>query len=95
MAFTNQYSLALDSVFQQRILVAMDTAATNVQAEATSTPNHTNRADYATKVLNAPRLYLEPFCFAVVTNVAITAASLDSDIQFAVNSLWSAMSGTI
>lgn len=95
MSFVTQYSLALDSIFQQRVLVAVETAATDVQSESTGTVNHTNRANYATKVLNAPLSYLEPFCFAVVTNAAITSGSLDSDIQFEVNSLWNAMAGTI
>lgn len=57
--------------------------------------NHTNRANYAKLVLNAPGSYNQIFSEAVTTNVAIVAASLDSDIQFAVNSLWDALAGVV
>lgn len=95
MAFVDQYALALDVTFQKRILVAMETAATQVQTEDVGTANHTNRANYAKLVLANPGAYLLPFCQAVVTNAAITSASLDSDLQFQVNSIWNAMAGTI
>lgn len=95
MSYLSQYALALDSTFQQRVLVAMETAATQVQAEISTTVNHINRANYAKLVLSSPQAYIVPVCEAVITNAAITGASLDSDIQFAVNSLWSALAGVI
>jgi hypothetical protein len=95
MAYTDQASLAKDAIFQIRVRVAMLTAAVAVQSELTSIPNHTNRSNYAKLVLNAPDSYLYPFAQAVTTNAAITAASLDSDIQFQSNSIWNAMAGVI
>lgn len=95
MTYVVQDNLAHDSVFLQRIRVAMVTAATNIQAEDPGTTNHTNRSNYAKLVLNTPDGYMQAFSDAVVSNVAITSASTDSDLQFTVNSLWNAMCGTI
>lgn len=94
MAYTTQLSLAHETTFQGKVLVAMASTAKNVQAEDSGTANHANRSGYARSVLNNPNLYLFPFCLAVVTNAAINSASLDSDIQFTVDSLWNAMAGT-
>lgn len=95
MAYVNQYALALDSVFQQKVFVAMVTAAIAVQAEIPATANHTNRSNYAKLVLNNPAFYVVSFSQSVVCNVAITGASIDSDIQFAVNANFSALAGMI
>lgn len=95
MAYIDQHNLSQDSVFKNRVRVAMLTGATNVQAEATSTTNHTNRSNYAKLVLNDPDSYINAFCEAVTTNAGIVSSSLDSDIQFTVNSLWNDLSGTI
>ncbi|MCA1685081.1 MAG: hypothetical protein LC745_03685 [Planctomycetia bacterium] len=95
MAYIDQYDLSDDTVFRKRVRIAMLTAAANVQAEATSTANHTNRANYAKLVLNAPDAYIAAFSQATCTNAAITSTSLDGDLQFEVNSIWNAMAGTI
>jgi hypothetical protein len=95
MSYIGQDNLANDSQFLQRVRVAMVTAAVNIQAEVNTTPNHTNRSNYAKLVLNAPDQYLQPFSNAAVSNAAITAASLDSDIQFQVNAVFSALAGVI
>ena len=96
MAFVDQAALSRDSIFVERVRVAMLVAAANVQAEAGGTANHANRANYAKLVLNAPETYAHTFANAVAaTNGSIVAGSTDSDIQFVVNGLWSAMAGTI
>ena len=95
MAYVDQVALAADSIFRKRVKEAMITAATQVQSEATATANDTNRSNYAKLVLNNPDNYLEAFCQAVVSNAAITAASLDSDIQFQVNAVFTDLAGRI
>ena len=93
--YVSQDNLAHDSQFLQRVRVAMVTAAVQVQAEVNTTDNHTNRSNYAKLVLNAPDAYVQQFANAVVSNAAITTASIDSDIAFTVNSIFNAMAGTI
>lgn len=99
MAFTDTFAgrqeLARDAVFVARVQHAMLKAAIAVQAEATNTTNHINRSAYARSVLNDPNRYGAFFAQGVVTNGAITDASSDSDIEFTVNAMWDAFSGTL
>lgn len=95
MSFVTADNLAHDSIFLQKVRVAITTAAVAVQAEDPGTANHTNRTNYAKLVLNSPDAYLQPFSNAAVANVAISAASTDSDIQFTINSIWNAMAGMV
>jgi hypothetical protein len=95
MAYVDQAALAKDAIFQIRVRVAMLIAATSVQSELNTVVNHVNRSNYAKLVLNDPDLYLYPFAQAITTNAAITAASLDSDIQFQANAVWNALAGVI
>lgn len=80
--------------FQQRVVEAMITAAVDIQAEATNTPNHTNRAVYAKAVLNAPQQYALPFALGVASQ-GIDNTATDATIQNTVNSLWNAYAGTV
>ena len=85
-----------DSIFIERVAIAMLVAAANVQAEDSQTGNHSNRSNYARLVLNAPDAYARVFALAVsATNGSIVASSQDSDIQFVVNGLWNALAGTV
>ena len=95
MAYIDQHNLSQDSVFKNRVRVAMLTGATSVQSEGTTVPNHTNRANYAQLVLNSPDSYINAFCEAATTNPPIVASSPDSDLQAAVGSLWNDLAGTI
>lgn len=95
MSNISQDNLARDAQFLQRVRVAMVSTAIAVQSELNTTPNHTNRSNYAKLVLNSPDSYVLDFSEATVSNAAITAASLDSDIQFQVNSVWNALAGVI
>ena len=91
MSYAAQYTLATDAAaFLPRVEIAICTAAIQIQAEAGNTANHTARSRLAGQVLNDPPGWAKLFAKAVATNAAITAASLDSDIQFTVNSMWDA-----
>jgi hypothetical protein len=91
-----------DGDLRKRIRMASVIAAINVQGEATAT--HTTaylskRADLAKRVLDTAGegtptdRVASAFVWAVCANVAISPASLDSDIQFAVNAVWSDVAG--
>lgn len=95
MAFADQAQLARFSGFQDRVEVAMVTAATQVASEAASDNPQTDqlRKVLATNVLNNPDDYRTRFAWAVVSNPVITFESSDNDIQFTVNSVWNDLAG--
>ena len=97
MAFVDQYALAKDATFSQRVQVAMMTAAVQIAAEAksgVSTTVYDKRQQLATMTLQSGgNATLQWFIWAVVTNAAVTGSSTDSDIQFTINSMWNAIAG--
>lgn len=101
MSYATQYALAQNVAFQQRVQVAMCLQAVNIQAEATGTTNHTNRANYAKLVLNAPQQYALFFAAACVTqNDPATSQLMDNTISDAnlgnvCSAVWNALAGTI
>ena len=96
MTLTEQYAAANNPTFANRIGQAMCKAAVAVQAEAVNTVNHTNRANFAMLVLRDPERYQPAYARAIVTNAGITStAASDNDIEFTVNSMWDAFSGTV
>ena len=96
MAYREQWNLATDDDFRRRVEVAICGAAIAIQGEATSTPNQTNRANYAKLALNNPEAYMPLFAMAICAyDSALTAASADSAIQSNVNAVWNALAGTV
>lgn len=100
MNFEEQAALAADPVFQLRVRGAAIKSALAVMADVPdNTPEaieaHRKRAQLAREVLlDADRL-ARSLAPGVASNVAITAESSDSDIEFTVNSIWSAYAGVI
>ena len=100
--FDGLATIANDSGFQNRVKVALGVAAANVYSEAGSTAGHGTRAQFAVKVSQGD-YNITSICYAVLSNATIAAeanssttpdfAIPDSDIQFAVNSLWNLFSG--
>jgi hypothetical protein len=92
--------IAGNSGFQDRIKYALTQAAVSVYNESSSTTGHLARLAYATGIIGGS-YNLAPAALAVLTNTTIaTEATLgsapdfaipDTDIQFAVNSLWNAL----
>ena len=108
MALHDQWNIATDDSFKRRVQIAMLSGAIAIQAEATGTPNHTNRAN----VVGAKRLCdhvssrslrsraiaspLHLFALAVCAfDATLTATSPDAAINTAVASVWSALAGTV
>lgn len=103
MTFIDQFSLALDPNFQNRVKIALVTAAINVTSESKSSDSgvtgpsddavYQKRLSWAFSVITNPDNHLNAMVWAVAANAAITSVSLDSDIQFTVNSMVSAFAG--
>lgn len=93
MTYVAQSTLAADTTFIARVTQAAITGAKDVMAEAASTNGHAKRTEFAVQVLRSAQVYGPLMAQGVASNVAISAASTDSDIQFTVNSLWDAYSG--
>jgi hypothetical protein len=93
MAFADQYALGVDPAFRARVEMALIKASTAVMAEVQNVDGHDLRATYATYALNNPASASGPMAMAVAGNPAITAESVDGDLEFTVNSLFSAMAG--
>ena len=94
--YAQAYALAQNVSFQEQVRVAACNAAIAIQAEATSTANHTNRANYAKLVLNSPESYAPLFAAAITSNdFALTTSTADATVQNDVNAVWNALAGTI
>ncbi len=99
-SYDDLIKIAGNDGFQNRVKYALTSAAVSVYNELSSTTGHTARVAYATSVIQGS-YNLAPASLAVLTNTSIaTEATLgsapdfaipDSDIQFAVNSLWNAL----
>ncbi len=99
-SYDSLITIAGNSGFQNRIKYALTQAAVSVYNELSSTSGHTQRVAYASGVIQG-NYNLAPAALAVLTNTTIAAEATlatapdfgipDSDLQFAVNSLWDAL----
>lgn len=103
MTYLDQVKLSQSGDFRKRVRMALITAAVQIQGEALALPLTTSsygkRQTLANKVLRTAGQgdqadpILDSFVWAVVQNAAIVSASLDSDIQFQVNAVFSDLAG--
>ncbi len=99
-SYDDLITIAGNNGFQNRVKYALTSAAVSVYNELSSTTGHTARVAYATGIIQGS-YNLAPASLAVLTNTSIAAEATigsapdfaipDSDIQFAVNSLWNAL----
>jgi hypothetical protein len=99
---TNLMTIAKDPTFQNRVNYALEFASLAVMAEPNSVVGHSLRVAYANAVLAGKEL-LNIVSIGVVCNSTIALEANiattpdfgipDADIQFAVNSIFSALSG--
>jgi len=96
-------TIANDTAFQQRCMAALESAAENVMTESSGTTDHAQRVNYAKAVISGTVSGLI-VAEAVLTNPTIaaeaTVASLpgctavpDSDIEYAISSLFNVLAG--
>lgn len=101
-SYDDLITIAGNTRFQDRIKYALTQAAISVYNEASSTTGHVARVGYATGVIGGS-YNLAAASLAVLTNSTIAAEATlstgppgfsipDGDIQFAVNSVWDALS---
>lgn len=100
--FATLSTVAADTGFEARIDYAMMVAAAQIAAEDPGTASHDIRKAFAAKVI-AGNYSIARAALAVLTNSTIAADTStspspgstipDSDIQFAVNSLWNTLAG--
>lgn len=94
MALSDMIDLANHPAFIRRVEGAMLKAAVNVGAETFDGSSYKlQRRALVKLVLEDASRWGEVFAYAVVSNVAITFSSTDSDIEFTVNSVWDAVAG--
>ena len=93
-------TIAGNNGFQNRVKYALTQAAISVYNEQSSTTGHAARVAYASGIIQG-NYNLASAALAILTNASIAAeatlssapdfAISDSDIQFAVNSLWNTL----
>jgi hypothetical protein len=101
-SFDDLNTIASNSGFQGRCLYALQVAAVDVMSESNTTTYHQQRIDYARAVISGSANALQ-VALAVLTNATIAAEAAvattpdyaipDSDIQYAVNTLYNALAG--
>jgi hypothetical protein len=93
MTLDEQRTFANSRVWQDKVSALAAKAALAVAAESAATDGHAERAALATKVLNDPKAWAYPFAVAAATNPALSSSPSDNDLEFTINSTWSAMAG--
>ena len=101
-ASTTLHAIASSAKFKDRTNYYMVKAAIAVKSETLATAGHSERSIYADNVLDAEADIFE-HALASLTNGTLAAAAditdsdqhgiTDSDLEFAVNEMWNAMSG--
>ncbi len=98
------HQIAENSDFQRRVKYYMQKGAVAVLSEALVTAGHTERVAYATTAVNGSALAFEHAIAGLTNATLVTNADFnapvsgafgisDSDLEFAVNEMWNAMSG--
>lgn len=108
MALIDQYNLAQNVLFQNRVRQSLATTSAAVYNETQTTAGHGKRAALAQTILNNPTAYVVPFAVYVAgdTTVAtqagtVTSANADTQqalvtdaaINNAVSAIWNAVAG--
>ncbi|WP_394621309.1 hypothetical protein JNUCC0626_20090 [Lentzea sp. JNUCC 0626] len=94
MAFADMADLAQHPGFRDRVRIAMLVAAGDVGAEENDGSEYRRlRRALAVNVQHDQDSYAECFSWIVASNPAVSFTSLDSDLQYTVNSRWDALAG--
>lgn len=99
MSAIDQAALARNDSFIDRVRILAAKAAIAVSSEAyggqgqPTAAQHNLRIAYANKYLLDPEKQSIVMVWGVASNPAITSQSIDSDLEFTINSIWDAYSG--
>lgn len=82
-----------DIDYRRRVEYFMVKAAIAVTMEKTETTNHTERLEFAKKILTFPQRYVTSFAIAVLTDPTLLAAPttekiVDEDLEVSLNNVW-------
>ena len=92
MAYSDQYTVAMDNAFRVRVRMAIIDAAKDVYTEDPGTVGHEIRADLAKEVLRFNDMWISAFAFAIAEEGS-TGSATDAEIKTAVSSVWNAIAG--
>lgn len=96
MAYSDDYNLAVNETWRQRVVIALKSAAIDVAGEAgTAGTIKTKRHDLAVRVLNDSDALYSLFRFAVVADGAVTLASTDAQIKTRISAVWNDHAGVL
>lgn len=92
MSLLSDFQLIFDTDFKGRVAIAVLRAANDIRAEAGSTPNHTERLQWANSIVSYATADQQAGQFLpnIIANPTISAAgviAVDNDIIFVTNSL--------
>jgi len=108
MALIDQFNLAVNTLFKNRVQEAMAAAAASIYAEVQTTAGHGKRTQLATSVLGNPTIYVAAFAGYVATDATVAAAAgtvttatadvqqalvTDAAINNAIAAIWNAIAG--
>jgi hypothetical protein len=94
MAYSDDFTLANNTSFQNQVLMSMVKAAVAISSEAANAKINvgTKRNSLANAVLNNPSQYVTRFAFACV-ETGLTGTPIDSSVDIAVSSVWNGIAG--
>lgn len=92
MSYQSQSALLSDQVFMQRLRLAIQATAINVQGEPTSTTFHSQRSGFAMWCLKNPDAATNTMAAAVISDDATGSATTDANLQVRVANIWNAYS---
>lgn len=95
MTLVSQGDVASQPSFQARVQQAMVAAAIAIQFEASTTTDHTNRSNYAQKVLQQPNVFAPIFAIAAVSDGVTDNTATDAALATRISAIWSALAGVI
>lgn len=93
MTLDEQETFVADASWLAKVGQAMATVARTVRAEASTTANHTLRADLSQRVLAEPALWADAFIRVVATDAALDTTPLDAELITAVEDAWDDVAG--
>lgn len=92
-SYQQQYALATDPTFQQRVEIAAAIMAVTISVENPAVAFHTQRFELAVKVANAPVVWAPQFAVVVAADTTITSGATDQTLLNRVSGVWNAMAG--
>lgn len=92
MTYVDQYAVATNDEFRNRIRMAIIDAAKDIYTEDPGTSGHDLRARLAKDIIHSADAWVVPFSFAVA-EADQTGSATDAELKTSVASVWNAVAG--